>query len=525
MKQISRSLIIAGLLVISLYHYSAAQNWEKVADKGFGDAGNDYAWSMATFRGKLYVGTLNGMKGAQIWCSSSGEPDTWKRVYHSTPFANSGIRCLYADGNQALYAGTYSIHGGEILRTTNGRVWVPVGRSGLEDRRNNSIRCMVRFGEYLYAGTGSSEFQNNLTMQNRQGRYQPFQSYGAQLYRSKNGFTWELVETEPDFRSTKVFDTEKNTLVTNNVSIGELEIFDNMLYAFTWTMDITLQSGGSISNMAEDMLNGNFKPNFPDSTGAFEVWRSSDGVSWENVVGKDDPYGNGMGFSLKDPDPDSLKNDAVTSVAVYHEKLYLGTQNPTGKTAVWRTAEGTQWEKVVDFYQLGENFNFYIWRMIPFMDNLFIGTMNMGYIGTTGVTGSQIWVYHSDDTDNAFYNLDHNGFDGETIYMGDEKMPKNYGVRTFGILNDTLFAGTATMLSVPTSKPGEKGSMTIAGKDVGCEIWELVLSGSGDSEDLSSTSTSIMIEKSAAQPLKRDNNKLKLMEDFGMPALMYFSSF
>jgi hypothetical protein len=173
-----------------------------------------------------------------------------------------------------------------------------------------------------------------------------------------------------------------------------------------------------------------------------------------------------------------MKNNAAISAAVYNGKLYLGTENSTGKTAVWRTAEGTQWERVLDFYKSEESSNFYIWRMSPFKGSLLVGTMNMGYTGTPGVTGGQIWVSHS-GAPGTFHNLVHNGFDGETISMGDNRlMPKNYGIRTFGILNNTLFAGTATMLSIPISEPGRPWAITIAGKDVGCEIWRLVSEGS-----------------------------------------------
>ncbi|MEW5803584.1 MAG: hypothetical protein AB1847_15935 [bacterium] len=480
MRKNSKPLILAALLVLFLYHRSHAENWEKVADKGFGDPGNDYAWSMETFRGKLYVGTLNSMKGAQIWRSGTGGSRGWERVYHASTVSNSGIRCLYRDGDRALYAGTFNSLGGQILRTANGKTWVCVGRSGLEDARNTSIRCIVRFGEYLYAGTGSSGAQSG------QSTVLPQKPYGAQIYRSRNGFVWELVETEPDFRSTRVFDPQKSAWVTNNISIGELEVFNGMLYAFTWTQDVTVQTEAGLLNISESMIPQMNGAPFPDPPGAFEVWRSRDGVKWEKVVGLDDSYGNGMGFNLKDPDPDAMKNNVAMSGAVYQGKLYLGTENTTGKTAVWRTADGTQWEKVLDFHTLKESSNFYVWRMMSFKDRLFVGTMNMGNTEDPGVTGGQIWVSRSGDAD-TFYNLVHNGFDGKTVPFGDIHMPKNYGIRVFGILNDTLFAGTATILSFPAPQPARPWAITIAGKDVGCEVWKLI--SAADSSDSGQRST------------------------------------
>jgi len=193
----------------------------KVVERGFDDPKNDYAWSMASFRGRLYVGTLNSLWGAEIWSSTNGSPGTWSRVYKSFFFSNSGIRYLYADGDNALYAGTFSKRGAEILRTTNGLAWTSVINRGFGDRTNDTIRCMVRFGEYLYAGAGHN---------------------GAEVYRSKDGLTWELVDANPKFTSTQVLDPVTNTLTTNNIMIGELAVFNDQLYAFTWTTDLGIMN-------------------------------------------------------------------------------------------------------------------------------------------------------------------------------------------------------------------------------------------------------------------------------------------
>jgi len=471
------SVTLTGLLVFSFGLCAIAGEWGPVASKGFGNPNNDYAWSMASFRGYLYVGTMNPLNGAQIWRSRTGEAGTWKRVYRAPTLLTSGIRCLYADGNRALYAGTFGFLGGRILRSTDGQMWLPVGKWGFGDLRNISIRCMARFGDYLYAGTGGSDTPD---LTGRDTAEEPSPTYGAQLYRSRNGFIWERVNADPDFRSTKVFDPSTNSEVINNINIGELAVFGGRLYAFTWTKDISFQSGADSATQKapETTLPDIAGPDFPTSAGAFEVWRSSNGVTWEKVVGKDDPYGNGMGFSLRDPDPDNMENDVVTSVAVFKDKLYLGTENTTGKTAVWRTDDGQEWTKVLDFYVLGERFNFYVWRMIAYNDTLFVGTMNMGPVEIPGVTGGQIWASCSGDISD-FHNIVHNGFDGESIDMGDIWMPKNYGVRSFGIINGSLFAGTATIPSIPMLGSDLPWDIPIAGKDVGCEVWKIGLGNNG----------------------------------------------
>ncbi|MEW6379669.1 MAG: hypothetical protein AB1611_08670 [bacterium] len=444
------SIMAAGFLVFILVHNCSAETWERVVSNGFGDPGNDYAWSMSIFKGKLYVGTLNITGGGEIWRSSNGEAGSWQKVYDHIPLSNLGIRHLYADKDQALYACTVSFTGAEILRTTDGQKWTRVEK-GMGNRADIAFRCMTRFGNYLYAGAENSADK------------------GAQLYRSTNGLRWSPVMTKPGFDSTKVQDPNTGKLVINNIMIGELAVFHDQLYAFTWTRE------GRHSDVIEYMLGleaDNPRVQSPPP-GAFEVWRSKDGVNWEKVVGQDDPYGNGMGFCLHDPD--GLSNDVVTSTTVFKGQLYLGTMNDNACSTVWRTADGTQWTKVLDFFDLGERANYYVWRMIQFKDKLFIGTNNVGPITAPGVTGAQIWASESGDR-GTFYNLVHNGFDGETWSNGSGvEIPKNTGIRTFAVFNDTLFAGTATIPSVLiVNRNSLVDRLTIAGRDAGCEIWKMV---------------------------------------------------
>lgn len=453
------SSIISSLLILLLSHYAGAESWEQVVTKGFGEPSNDYAWSMAVFKGKIYIGTLNFFKGGEIWRSSTGDPGNWQKVYNSPSslFSNIGVRHLYVDGDEVMYACTVNANGAEILRTTNGQRWIAVENLGKRD--NAAFRCMIRFGDYLYAGAGSNE---------------------AQLYRSKDGFNWQVVNANPSFTSTKVSDPNSGSEVTNNTMIGELEVFNDQLYVFTWTREVRYR------DIVEHMLGltidtpSRSNPSWSDlsrsdpSPGAFEVWRSRDGVNWEKVVGKDDPYGNGMGFCLRDPDA-GMDNDAIISTAVFRGQLYAGTLNSHADTAIWRTSDGTQWTKVLDFFDLGEKANYYVWRMIQFQDKLFIGTMNVGPSKENpDVTGSQIWASETGDS-GTFYNLVHNGFDGETWSDGaNVEIPKNIGIRTFGIFHDTLFAGTATIISTPITKRQSDGETRIAGRDIGCEVWRMI---------------------------------------------------
>lgn len=441
-----------------------AELWEKVVENGFDNPRNDYAWSMETFKGRLLVGTLNLLNGGEIWSTQSGNLNEWEKVFEAPLRSDYGIRCLYSDRGQVLYAGTLNTRGAQILRSTDGFTWGEVASGGLGNRQNTTIRCMARFGDYLYAGVGGDK---------------------AKLYRSKDGLAWEIIDEKPSFESTKVpHPNRRYQQVTNNIMIGELAVFKGYLYAFTWTKDLDIRSfrmilsrsmrQGYQSNILNDIQENAYSSDLsfmPSAAGAFEVWRSADGENWEKVVGLDDKYGNGMGFSGFDPD--NMDNDVITSVTLFKDQLYLGTEHDHGKTSIWRTSDGTRWEKVLDFYELGEKYNYYIWRMIEFDRQLFIGTWNMGSKNTEGVTGAQIWI---SDTGNhgSFRCIVDNGFDGQTVSLTRVSgIPKNYGIRSFGILNDTLYAGTATVLGIPMRGSARQGGLVV-GSEVGCEVWRMI---------------------------------------------------
>ncbi len=154
--------------------------------------------------------------------------------------------------------------------------------------------------------------------------------------------------------------------------------------------------------------------------------------------------------------------------------LYLGTGHDYGKTSVWSTSEGSVWAKVLDFYKMGEEYNYYVWRLWSFKNRLFVSTLKLGPVGNPGVTGGQIWFSSTGDK-GSFEPLVLNGFDGEVVTMTEDlDLPKNYGIRSFGILNDSLYVGTATVPSFMVTKPERRFIKTIAAKDIGCKIWKMI---------------------------------------------------
>lgn len=113
-----------------------------------GTVANDYAWSMAWFRGKLYVGTGQfsrtslGLAGSgQIWAYTPGGADgasgSWSRVYES-PGGVAGARefgyrwmtTCKLRGTEYLFVSTAGPLQGNILYSADGVSFQPMTRAG-----------------------------------------------------------------------------------------------------------------------------------------------------------------------------------------------------------------------------------------------------------------------------------------------------------------------------------------------------------------------------------------------------------
>ncbi|MFO1316806.1 MAG: hypothetical protein U1F58_14505 [Burkholderiales bacterium] len=128
----------------------AWQGFEQAIDGAHaqGTVANDYAWSMAWFKGKLYVGTgqfsrdSSGLAGAgQIWAYTPGGADgasgTWSLAFES-PGGVAGARefgyrwmttCTFR-GTEYLFVSTAGPLQGNILYSADGRNFQPTSRSG-----------------------------------------------------------------------------------------------------------------------------------------------------------------------------------------------------------------------------------------------------------------------------------------------------------------------------------------------------------------------------------------------------------
>jgi hypothetical protein len=127
--------------------------WSNCGDNGLGDTSNVQARSMATFRGKLYVGTHDPYHGCQILRYNGGT--SWTRV-NDYGFGDLGneVASTMMVFDDALYVGTWNMSDGTELWRFNGASWSRVGGAGSPwDADNNEIRSMAVYHDNLFVGT------------------------------------------------------------------------------------------------------------------------------------------------------------------------------------------------------------------------------------------------------------------------------------------------------------------------------------------------------------------------------------
>jgi len=96
-------------------------DWQQVISNGFGNTNNTSIDSLIVFDNMLYAMTYNGITGAEVWCSKTGDPGDWEQVGFAG-FGDSNNYFSYWDGAMAvssnrLYIGTYNpANGGEVWR-------------------------------------------------------------------------------------------------------------------------------------------------------------------------------------------------------------------------------------------------------------------------------------------------------------------------------------------------------------------------------------------------------------------------
>lgn len=207
-------------------------NWQPVMTGGFGDANDATPRGLIEFRDYLYVMTAGG----KIYRSKTGDAASWEKVidggFRDESATISIFRSIIA-WKDMLYVGTgpgdddadRSPVGAQVWRSADGLMWKKVASDGFGrgKKMHRSVRSLVEFGDYLYAGTGAEFIGTGAVYRTKDGVhweqaaedgfgkpqanqhvyalgvYQgalyagTFNPYGAEVHRTKDGVTWEKI--------------------------------------------------------------------------------------------------------------------------------------------------------------------------------------------------------------------------------------------------------------------------------------------------------------------------------------------
>jgi hypothetical protein len=301
---------------------SDASGWNHVS--GFGKADTWIIADLTDYNNRLYAGTY-GDDGAGVWRSDDGL--AWTEVYSGDLSSdyNLGIWNLAVYSN-TIYATTQvsstSPHGSQILKSSTGAAgsWTSGGPDGFGDPFN-SINASQVYSGCLYMGMENYDYATET-------------DYGAQLWRTCDGSSWDRVDNN-SFGD------------TGNFFVSAMEVFSNTLYVSTGyegdTTGAQLFScqdcdGSDWEHIVDDGL-GNPHNNFRASLIGYRdwlywaiwnaysegmtVWRTKDGLSWQQV-----------GFSgLGDTNNRGPAGDQTA--AIFEDRLYFGMRNTANGGEIW----------------------------------------------------------------------------------------------------------------------------------------------------------------------------------------------
>ncbi len=263
--------------------------FERVVQGGLGDSGNTgpayylhpgghLASQIITFKGLLYVGTINPTSGGEIWRTS--DELRWERV------ADNGLTSpsypelipaivfrdqLYVIATNRISSDTYG--GIQVFRSSDAKNWERVVEDGFGfGARNNIAGTLYEFDGALYLITNNQD-RRVLT-------HPPVETSppkGFQLWTSRDGKSWTQV-IEPGFNN------------DNNI-VASMLAHDGSLYIGT--------------------------ENYRDGS---ELWRSKDSRNWEMI------------FKEK---PGTIYNQGA-EVIVFKSYLYVFISNLWNGLEAWR---------------------------------------------------------------------------------------------------------------------------------------------------------------------------------------------
>jgi sugar lactone lactonase YvrE len=239
---------------------------------GFGYSGSSEVLSMKLFNGYLYAAFRTPGYAGDLWRTSNGSD--WSRVAENS-FGIGGRSSWWTFEEHAGHLFVASSGGdprlGFLFYSANGQDWLPATTNGFGDEGNWAILALASYKGYLYATTANFD--------------------QMQVWRSPTGLpgTWIRVGAAD-------FDLQE----------------DHRAYGLT-------ASAGALYCIVSNFWEGD------------EVWRSTDGLSWEKISSRG--WGNSDNNYSAYSDNGSL---------VYNNALYVGTYNFGSGGKLWRYDENNR---------------------------------------------------------------------------------------------------------------------------------------------------------------------------------------
>ncbi|MBI5218470.1 MAG: T9SS type A sorting domain-containing protein [Bacteroidia bacterium] len=361
------------LISLSLFLYGQADNWIQIVGDGFGFPTQNTVPEMEVYNGYIYASTSPlGAGLAKLYRSASGDAGTWINV---TPPVN-GDKSIHSFGTTTLnggyiWCGTGGPNGLAIFRSHDGQNWIQISKRGFGNTGlYGATPHMVLFqgtGDtipYLYAG-GISH-----------GGVTPAQVWRTP-YTNTDSLQWDLLvdfaTIDSNVTIASYFYVWGDTIYFGTDGIGQLWQSTN---GINFTKNPNVGNGFSdVNNFVLSSLavfNDTFYITTTNNLGG-QLWRSGNGVSWEQITGN--AFGEGNSVS----ELRSLR----TSFGKLWLTAYTNTSFSTG-TPIWRSDDG------LNFIQ--SNTNGFGNSNNNGKNAITIGFGNYQYFGGPNYTdGGQIW--------------------------------------------------------------------------------------------------------------------------------------
>jgi hypothetical protein len=258
--------------------------------------------------------------------------------------------------------------------------------------------------------------------------------------------------------SSEIFNGQLYWGVMNSVTGGQLWRTDGITTSAVITDGFGNPENWVISSLAVfgDALYAGVINNPVVQDEEVQVWRSADGVRWEQVV-------NGFGIP---------RYGAVNGLEEINGLLYLMVENDLTGLEVWRTGNGMDWVQVGfdGFGDVNNQWSYWDNAMVVFKEKLYIGTNNY-------VTGGEVWQMTPETVPPAVVTLNgaSEGFAGQTYQFTatvepiSTSLPLTYTWQASGQAPVIHTGGLMDTASFTWEAPGTQG-ITVTASNQGGEV-------------------------------------------------------